>query len=90
VSDLDKMMAFGSWLTARRLQLHSELFALSVNRAVPVDAIRIKAGHLENTVQILEVFAELYNGDLQKFMQEHLGQEPEKEDKESEDVSHGG
>lgn len=85
MSDLDKMMAFGSWLTARKLQLHSELFALSANRSMPVDAIRIKAGHLENTVQILDLFAELYKGDLQKFMEEHLGQAPEKEEKESTD-----
>jgi hypothetical protein len=80
MSDHDKMLAFGSWLTSKRLQLLSELYSLSINRDSPVDAIRIKAGHIECITQVLEVFKELYNGDLNKFMEEYLGQKPEEED----------
>ncbi len=77
MSDLDKMMAFGSWLTSKRLQLLTELFSLSINRDAPVDSIRIKAGHIECITQVLGVFKELYDGDLNKFMEEYLGQKPE-------------
>lgn len=80
MSDLDKMMAFGSWLTAKKLQHGAELYSLSVNVKAPVDSLRIKAGHLEATQHILDAFTELYNGDLNKFMQEYLGQKSEEED----------
>jgi hypothetical protein len=83
MSDLDKMMAFGSWLSARAQQLQLELYSLSVNSKVPVDAIRVKAGHIEATGHVLAAFKDLYNGDINKFMEEYLGQRPE-EDKESE------
>lgn len=79
MSDLDKMMAFGNWLTQRGNQMSAELFALSVNTKVPVDALRIKAGHVEATGHILAAFKDLYNGDINKFMQEYLGQVPEEE-----------
>lgn len=82
MSDSDKMMAFGNWLARRQTQLGAELFSLSVNTKVPVDALRIKAGQLEAVVHVFEAYKDLYNGDINKFMVEYLGQEPE-EDKES-------
>jgi len=86
MSDTDKMMAFGSWLSTKRLQLTAELYSLSVNTKAPIDAVRLKAGHIEATQQILEAFTKLYRGDLNKFEVDYLGKDPEKEDKESTDV----
>lgn len=80
MSELDKMMAFGSWLTQRQLQFQAELCSLAIDRTKPIDAVRIKAGHFEATTQILKAFTELYNGDIGKFLQEYLGQEPEAEE----------
>lgn len=74
------MMAFCHWLDQRRLQFQAELCALSLDRTKPVDAIRIKAGHLECSQLVIQAFAELYNGDLTKFMQDYLGQAPEEEE----------
>jgi len=84
MSDHDKMMAFGHWLTARRDLLKNELFALSVDRNKPIDAIRIKAGHVEDCSAVLAAFTELYNSELKTFNREFLGIEPEKEEEESE------
>lgn len=86
MSDHDKMMAFGSWLTSRKLVLVGELQALSVNRDTPVSAIRLKAGHIEAYTQVLEAFTELYKGDLNAFMEERLGQTPEDEEEEEESI----
>lgn len=86
MSDLDKMMAFGSWLSQRRLAFQAELSALGIDRTKPIDAIRIKAGHLEAATIILQAFTELYNGDLGKFMKDYLGVEEEEEESEK-DVS---
>jgi hypothetical protein len=83
MSELDKLMAFGSWLQSKKIQHGAELYSLSVNTRCPLDAIRLKAGHLEATQHILDAFASLYNGDINKFMQEYLGQASEEEDKES-------
>jgi hypothetical protein len=86
MSEHDKMMAFGHWLTNRVEQQRIELFSLSINRKAPIDAIRIKAGHIEDSVAILSVFTELYKGDLNKFNVDYLGAKPEKEEeKESAD-----
>lgn len=84
MSDLDKMMAFGSWLSQRRVAFQAELCALGIDRTKPIDAIRIKAGHLEAATTILQAFTELYNGDLGKFMKEYLGVDPEDDEEESE------
>jgi hypothetical protein len=86
VSDFDKMVAFGHWLEMKRVQMHNELFATAVSKLHPEAAIRVKAGHVEAFTQVLEVFKELYHGDLNKFMVERLGQAPEEE--EDSDVSH--
>lgn len=80
MSDNDKLMAFGSWLTTRRLQLTGELYALAINREAPLDSLRIKAGQMEAYTQVLESFTELYRGDLSNFMRERLGQKPEEEE----------
>lgn len=85
MSDLDKMRAFGSWLHVKKIQHSAELYSLSINTRVPIDALRIKAGHLEATQYILDAFSSLYNGDLNKFMTEYLEQQPEEEEKESSD-----
>lgn len=87
MSELDKMMAFGHWLSLKKQQLHSELFSAAVSRNHPESVIRVKAGHVEAFTQVLEAFSELYNGDLNKFMESYLGQEPEKEEESQEDVS---
>jgi hypothetical protein len=87
MSELDKLVAFGQWLLIKQHQQQAELFSLSVNRTMPVDAIRIKAGHIEATQHILEAFTELYKGDLNKFKEERLGQKPEEDDKEPTDES---
>lgn len=90
MSDHDKMMAFGSWLSTKRLQHSAELYALSVNTKAPIDALRIKAGHVEATQHILDAFTELYKGDLNQFMKEYLGQEPEDDKESAEDGKNPG
>ena len=87
MSDLDKMMAFGNWLSQSRLRFQAELCALGIDRTKPIDAIRIKAGHLEAATIILQAFTELYNGSLSKFMTEYLGQAPEEDEEESDGES---
>lgn len=84
MSDHDKMMAFGHWLAERRVVVQAELCAIAVDRTKPIDAIRIKAGHVEAYGFVFEVFRELYNGDLNKFKVERLGHQPEPEEE-----SHG-
>ena len=79
MSDLDKMVVFGRWLTERGIMLQRDLYSLSVNAKAPIDAIRVKAGHVECTAHILAAFKDLYNGDLNKFTQEYLGETPEEE-----------
>jgi hypothetical protein len=89
MSELDKMMAFGNWLTSRKAQHQAELFSLSINRDAPVDSIRIKAGHIESLTHVLEAFTDLYNGDLGKFMTEYLGQKPDDDDEDKESKADG-
>ena len=86
MSELDKMMAFGSWLTQRQAAFKSELCALGIDRTKPIDAIRIKAGHLEAATIILQAFTELYKGDLNKFLVEYMGQQPDEEEESEKDV----
>jgi len=80
MSDLDKMMAFGHWLTLKKAQLHTELFQVSTNANHSEAKIRVKAGHVEAYTQCLEVFSELYNGDLNKFEESYLGRKPDEEE----------
>lgn len=80
MSDLDKMMAFGHWLTMRREQLNQELLQMTVSIKHSEAAIRVKAGHIESTTHILDVFKELYNGQLNKFKTSYLGHPEEEED----------
>jgi len=63
MSETDKLMAFGSWLSAKKIQHSNELYSLSLNTRLPVDNLRIKAGHLEATQHILEAFTLLYKQD---------------------------
>jgi hypothetical protein len=87
MSETDKLMAFGSWLSAKKIQHSNELYSLSLNTRLPVDNLRIKAGHLEATQHILEAFTLLYKQDLGKFMREYMGSDPDAEEKESKDGS---
>lgn len=87
MSDLDKMMAFGHWLSERRVYLTAELCSLAADRTKPVDAIRLKAGHLENMELVLRAFKDLYNGDLNKFLEEYLGRTPEPEESDGDSSS---
>ncbi len=88
MSDFDKMVAFGHWLELKRQQMTAELVAASTSRMHPEATIRVKAGHVEAFTQTLEAFKDLYNGDLNKFMHEYLGQAPEEEEESDKDVSH--
>lgn len=88
MSDFDKMVAFGHWLELKRQQTLAELFSTAVSRLHTEATIRVKAGHVEAFTMCLEVFKELYNGDLSKFMNEHLGQPLEEEEESDRDVSH--
>lgn len=85
MSDHDKMMAFGTWLTSRKLAVQAELYALGINYRTPVDALRVKAGHLEATMHILQAFTELYNGELNKFLEDYVGQTPEQKEEDTPD-----
>lgn len=82
MSENNKLMAFGSWLSAKKIQHSNELYSLTLNTKVPVDAIRLKAGHLEATQMILEAFTLLYKDPLNKFMVEYMGSKPTEEDEE--------
>lgn len=85
MSEHDKMMAFGHWLQLRRENLKNELVALATDRAKPVDAVRIKAGHIEDCTHVLVAFTELYNGELNKFMEGYLGQPPSEEEESTDE-----
>lgn len=80
MSELDKMMAFGHWLSERRAQFASELLQMGTQAKYTEAAIRVKAGHVEAFSMALTAFKDLYDGDLNKFMKEYLGQEPEDEE----------
>ena len=85
MSEHDKMMAFGHWLTLKHEQEIRELAALAVDRSKPIDAIRIKAGHVESSQFILQAFTDLYKGDLAAFKTNWLKQEPEPEEESKTD-----
>jgi hypothetical protein len=86
MSEQDKLLAFGSWLSIRKLHVAQELFSVCLNTKLPPSALRIKAGHLEALQHVLDAFTELYNGDLNKFTAQYLGGTPEEEEeKESKD-----
>lgn len=80
MSDLDKMMAFGHWLSLRKEQLNSELIQISTNATHSEAKIRVKAGHLESVTHVLEAFSDLYRDDLGKFKVQYLGHQPESEE----------
>lgn len=84
MSDADKMMAFGTWLTTRKAQHTAELFSLSLNTKAPVDALRIKAGHVEAFSVVLDAFTELYRGDVTKFNEAYLDIPIDEEDDDKE------
>lgn len=84
MSDYDKMVAFGRYLTEGTIKYRAELMNLCQDVTKPIDAIRLKAGHTEAYAEILSVFSELYEGDLEKFKESYLeGYKEEKEKDES-------
>lgn len=85
MSELDKMLAFGAWLSSRKVQLQGELYALSVSARQPEASIRVKAGHLEAVTHVLDAFTILYRGDLNKFREQYLGEQLNDEEEELED-----
>lgn len=85
MSELDKMMAFGHWLSSRKEQVAAELYQLSVNAKHPAASIRVKAGHFEALQHVLEAFTDLYKNDLNKFRTEYLGHPPEDEEESPKD-----
>lgn len=89
MSENEKLAAFGSWLTALKIQKGNELYMMSVSARHSEASIRVKAGQLEATQFILDAFTELYSEPLQKFMEERMGAKKEGEEEELEgDVSH--
>lgn len=80
MSELDKMMAFGHWLSERRVQLNLELIQMSTQAKYSESAVRVKAGHVEAFGMVCVAFKDLYDGDIGKFMKEYLGQELEEEE----------
>lgn len=84
MSDYDKMVAFGRYLTETLIRRRDELMSNCSNIERPVDAIRLKYGHVEAYTEILNVFSELYEGDLEKFKESYFdGYKEEKEENES-------
>jgi len=80
MSENEKLMAFGSWLTSKKIQHSNELYSLSLNTKAPIDAVRLKAGHLEATQYVLDAFTILYKQDLKQFMREYMGSDPDAEE----------
>ena len=84
MSDYDKMVAFGRYLTETLIRRRDELMSNCSNIERPIDAIRLKYGHVEAYTEILNVFSELYEGDLEKFKESYFdGYKEEKEKDES-------
>lgn len=87
MTEQDKLMAFGSWLTTRSQTLQAELFATATNGKQPDAAVRVKAGHVEAMAHVLASFRSLYQNDLAKWTEEYLGVTPKQEEEESDNGS---
>jgi hypothetical protein len=84
MSDFDKMVAFGKYLTQGLIKYRDQLMSECSNIDRPIDAIRLKYGHVEAYTEILNVFTELYEGDIEKFKESYIdGYKEEKELDES-------
>lgn len=85
MSDNDKIVIFGQYLTEKCLQTQLELNATALNDKHPIDAIRRKAGQLEMVQVCLAALKELYQGDPAKFRKDYLAdtEEEKKDDPES-------
>lgn len=80
----DKLIVFGKWLWDRYQQQQQELFQLSINGQAPESAIRVKAGHVECTMFVLDAYKDLYNKDLNFFRKEYLGEKTEEDEENKE------
>jgi len=80
MSDRDRMVAFGTWLVSNKAQTAAEMYALSTNATATIDRIRIKAGHLEKIHQVYAAFCSLFDGDVNAFKRDYLGELPENEE----------
>lgn len=81
MSENDKMIIFGQYLTEMAVRNKAMLFSTCQNVQQPIDAIRLKYGHLECSTEILAAFTLLYNGDVNDFKKAYI-EEDEKEKKE--------
>ncbi len=89
MSDYDKMVIFGKFLTERAVILEAQLYSMCQDVKQPIDAVRLKYGHLENTKDILIAFAELYNGDINQFKKHHMSDDEEGENEDGNNESGG-
>jgi hypothetical protein len=87
MSDFDKMVAFGQYLTEGVVKYRSQLMSECANVTRSIDAIRLRSGHVEAYVEILNAFTDLYEGDIEKFKKSYFeGYKEEKEKDESQDT----
>lgn len=85
MSDYDKMLTFGRYLTEGVIRYREELMSNCRDITRPIDAIRLKYGHIEAYTEILNAFTDLYEGDLEKFKLDYIAgykEEKEKDDGE--------
>jgi hypothetical protein len=85
MSDFDKMVIFGKYLTEGLIKNRDQLMSTCAQVNNTSDAIRLKYGHVEAYTEILNVFTELYEGDLEKFKEAYI--EGYKEEKEKDDTN---
>jgi hypothetical protein len=84
MSDFDKMVIFGRYLTQGLIKYRDQLMSNCSDISKPIDAIRLRSGHVEAYTEILNVFTELYEGDIEKFKEAYIeGYKEEKEEDES-------
>jgi hypothetical protein len=84
MSDFDKMVIFGRYLTQGLIKYRDQLMSNCSDISKPIDAIRLRSCHVEAYTEILNVFTELYEGDIEKFKEAYIeGYKEEKEEDES-------
>lgn len=85
MSDYDRMVLFGQWLTERAVAHRAMLIQMCSNVNTPVEQIRLKYGHLEAFQEALNAFTELYKStDVDEFKKEYLDDTSKEQDNEPE------
>jgi hypothetical protein len=72
MSEHYKMSAFGRYLTEGVIKYRTQLASECADVTKPIDTIRLRSGHLEAYTEILNVFTELYEGDLETFKKDYI------------------